>query len=138
MEYWIQNSDFSSPEGLSENEPVQSAKQIIEIILAYDWARENAFEEERMAGDGDSCPAGIGIMADDGHILHMCPKATQGTATIYFHHKVPAKFLGFISISKTQITTYEKIPLAKLESAVRNFLANEYGAIIGSFQGYKS
>ena len=81
MEYWIQNSDFSSPEGLSENEPVQSAKQIIEIILAYDWARENAFEEERMAGDGDSCPAGIGIMADDGHILHMCPKATQGTAT---------------------------------------------------------
>jgi hypothetical protein len=136
VEYWIQNSDFSNPEGLSENEPVQSAKQIVAILREYDWARENAYEEKRLMEDGDCCPAGIGIMAEDGHIFHICPKAKLGKAIVYFHHQVPAKIFGFINFSKSQITTYEDVPLTKLESAIKKFLANEYDAITGYFQGY--
>jgi len=138
VEYWIQNSDYSNPTGLGESEPVQSAKQITDIIRDYDWAKENAYEEKCMANNDDCCPAGIGLVADDGYILHICPQAKLGTAMVHFHHDVPAKVLGFIKSTKSQVTTYEKIPLTKLESAIKNFLATDYDAIIGSFQGYKS
>jgi len=138
VNFWIQNSDYSNPTGLGESEPVQSVKQIADILRDYDWANENAYEEKCMANNNDCCPAGIGIVADDGYILHICPQTKLGTATINFHHRGPTKILGFIKSSKTQVTTYEKIPLTKLESAIKNFLAAEYEAIIGSFKGYMS
>ena len=136
--YWIQNSDYSNPTGLGESEPVKSAKQILDVLMNYDWAKENAYEDKCLANEENCCPAGIGLVAQDSHILHICPNAKLYSATVYFHHRVSAKVLGFIKTSKIQTTTYEKIPLTKLESPIKNFLAGEYETILKSFHGYTS
>ena len=139
MNYWIQNSDFSNPTGLGESELVESAGQLLGILAEYDWAKENAYEEKCLAKNNDDCcPAGIGIVSDEGHILHICPKMTKGTAVVHLHHEVSTKILGFIKSTKDQVTTFENVPQSKLESAIKNFLANEYAAILDAFKAYAS
>ena len=138
MDYWIQNSDFSNPTGIGESEPVESVRQLMNILTEYDWAKENAYEEKCLANNDSCCPAGIGIVAEDGHLLHICPKVKKGTVDVHFQHSVSIKILGFIKWNKSQWTTYEKIPFAKLESAVKSFLANDYAAISTTFKKYEA
>lgn len=66
--YWIQRADFSSTDF-----PAVDAESAIRILHAHDWQTELEFERVRNESGLESCSPGIGLVACDGRVLHICP-----------------------------------------------------------------
>ena len=87
MDLWIQSPDFSTRE-----QSDVSLEQAERALAGEDWAgmlRKAAVE------GSDECPPGLGLVAEDGSLLHICPDA-PGTATVYYMYKEKKKVLGFL------------------------------------------
>ena len=136
--YWIQKSDFSSPLGLSEDEPVESLEQILTVFREFDWAPENLFESRALENDQDCCPAGMGIVQGPGIILHICPEAKSNTALIHIHSVVPAKRFGIFKSSSSSLHSFKNVPMDKAEEAIGHFLRSDHDAIIALLAGFES
>jgi len=134
--YWIQNSDYSNPTGLSESELVTSAAQVIEVFNGYDWAKENAYQARCEEGGSDCCPAGMGIVKTAGVILHICPNVESKTAVMHMHYPVPTKLLGFIKTQKASLTTFSDVPWPMIADVISKFLEDDYDAISETLERY--
>lgn len=81
--YWIQRSDFSSTDF-----PAVDAESAIGILQSHDWQAELEFERARNESGLESCPPGIGLVAGDGRVLHLCPWA-NGSALVQYTSNEP-------------------------------------------------
>ena len=65
---WLQRADFSADE-----------REVEHADLAYgwfrdiDWPGELEFMQKLEESGVESCPPGLGVIRDDGAILHLCP-----------------------------------------------------------------
>jgi len=125
--YWIQNSDFSSPSELSGNDKVESKEHILSILATYDWAAQNAYEKSCLEQNGDCAPAGLGLIAKPGVILHICPKSSTKTALIHLHDQQ----------NGTQVKSYQNVPFDYFETIVSDFLQEDISQIKSTLEGYK-
>ncbi len=75
---WIQSADYSAID--LDDLSVASA---LDYFNQHDWASEWQLEAE-LAGQGqDNCPAGLGLNAEAGHILHICPRAEDKNMVLF-------------------------------------------------------
>jgi len=135
--YWIQNSDFSNPDGMDNANPFQSVSHILELIDNYDWAKENIYEAEQEKTGQDYCPAGIGIVKAPGVILHICPQAKDKTALIHLHYKLPQKLFGFIPTQKDVQISFNYVPWAAFENCLQSFMQSDYDRIAQALKTYR-
>ena len=86
METWLQSSDLSAREFGAD------LSTVIAALQDHDWLAEETLEHQRSDAGQVSCPAGLGLVREDGRILHICPNASG--ALVHFHH--PSRALGFL------------------------------------------
>lgn len=87
IRYWIQQADYTS----TEYDPVDVGTAI-RILRSHDWPAALEFEREREAAGLETCPPGIGFVADQNRILHICP-GRGGTALVHYHTDEPRLFV---------------------------------------------
>jgi len=93
ISYWIQRANFETTEHGSVD-----AAQAVRIFESHDWRGElNDYAELERTGT-ESCPPGIGFVAPNGEILHICPDAHQN-AQVHYHLNAPSTLLRIIPIS---------------------------------------
>lgn len=91
MNMWIQFHDFSSNE--RQDVDVDQAKQ---TLSTFDWQSELVNRDQEKE---DSCDPGLGLIADNGSILHICPR-TPESCYIHYHYSTPRKVFGFIPVNE--------------------------------------
>jgi hypothetical protein len=90
MKMWIQLHDYSSKEMDGA-----VAEQATEALATFDWMSEL---KQRDQFKGAACDPGLGLVSDNGSILHICPIDEQ-RCCIHYHYDVRSKLLGFIPSS---------------------------------------
>ncbi len=113
MKVWIQRSDFSS-----EDSVVASADEAVARLLAFDWKAEVQREEQALADGEDCCPAGMGLVAEYGDILHIIPQA-EGSAMIHYHYSSPRSVLGILKWQQAHNLTVHGFPTSGLLALMR-------------------
>jgi hypothetical protein len=112
MRSWLQSSDLSSQEIGTDVESVLLA------LASHDWLAERQVFDQLEGAGSDCCPAGIGLVRDDGQILHICPD--QGSALVHHHRTI--RLLGFLW--RRQVTRTETaVPVGELPGLIRTFFA---------------
>jgi hypothetical protein len=112
MKGWLQSSDFSSRDIGADLDAVLHA------LASHDWQAEHLAFEQLEAAGSDACPAGIGLVREDGRILHICPG--QGAAMV--HHHRPTRVLGFLW-RRQETRTENAVPLGELPGLIRKFIS---------------
>jgi len=134
--YWIQNSDFSSPDGFNDSQPVKSARQLIELLNNYDWKTQNEFEREKDF-DGDvCCRAGMGILKP-GFILHICPNLFDQTALIFFHTDEPYKRFGIFNAVRNVVYDFRPVPIDLWARAIELYMSDQHAALVQNLEKFK-
>lgn len=123
--YWIQNSDFSMSAEISETEPVHSAEQILEALENYDWRAQNTYEDKCLKQKSDCAPAGLGLVARPGVILHICPRPANQQAMVHLH-------------INGQSATYVNVPDSYYPEIVKLFLDENYSEVSTTLESFKS
>ncbi|MEM8770416.1 MAG: hypothetical protein AAGD92_02090 [Pseudomonadota bacterium] len=122
--YWIQSADLST-----EEFPAAGASEIERALLSHDWAGEAEKEKRLLADDSpDCCPAGLGVVHEDGRMLHVCPDG-EGNCQVHYSFYESAKVLGFIPRRKYNAGTIDNVPIRTAARLIPPFLENSYEAI---------
>ena len=87
MNMWIQLHDFSTKEMGDV-----TLSQSTEALSTFDWQSELSKRDE---SDDETCDPGLGLVAGDETILHICPQGPD-EYTVHYLHPVRKKILGFI------------------------------------------
>ena len=90
MNMWIQLHDLSSKEMNGVNED-----QAKDALSKFDWLSELV---KRDKSEDEVCDPGLGLIANDGSILHICPQGSE-ECYIHYHYPIQKKFLGLIPFS---------------------------------------
>ena len=115
LPYWIQRADFSS----TDFEPVD-VTGALRAFTMHDGSAELDLLSELEAKARESCPPGIGFVASDGAILHVCP-SSAGRALIHYHAETMSKVLGFIPIPRSTIDTKQGVERSDVLEMIRSF-----------------
>ena len=117
MNAWLQRHDLSS-----EDLEIPDAAAAKELLRKFDWASQ--CESEDRSTD-DTCPAGVGLVVAEGHILHICPRA-EGRSLVHCHFPKRSRFWGLTSQDSR---TWTEVPSEEVERMIDNLLSGEFGAI---------
>ena len=101
---WIQSHDFSS-----EEMDGATAEQAKTALATFDWLSE--IEKQNQSGD-ENCDPGLGLISNDGSILHICPRDKE-SCSIHYHYPTSKKVLGFIPVTSQESHYIEKYSMAK-------------------------
>ena len=112
MKAWLQSTDLSS---VDLDLHVDGA---IRTLHGHDWAAEAGRRAALERAGDECCEAGLGLVRDDGHILHLCP--VGATATVYHHSRV--RMLGGLW-RRNRLLTRPSFPLAGAADLIRAFYA---------------
>lgn len=112
MKAWLQSSDFTSVDLVLDEDGA------IRTLQTHDWARELQQQSAREAEGQEHCPAGLGLVRDDGRTLHLCPSGS----TLTLHFMRPIRHMGFLW-KRHETLTIENVPLAHGSVLVRDFFA---------------
>jgi hypothetical protein len=122
--YWIQRANFAT----TEHGPVD-ATEAVRVFESHDWHRElNDYIELERAG-AECCPPGIGFVAPNGEILHICPDAHQN-AVVHYHLNAPSTILGIIPVQVPRVETREGIHRARVTEMIDYFFEGRRDAIL--------
>ena len=110
MNAWLQSSD------LSAHDLSLDAAEAVRTLQTHDWAQEIRRQADRERSGLESCPAGIGLMRDDGQILHICPSGDS--ALVHYHRNV--RLLGFLW-SRKLVLTQPAFPSGSVPDLIRWF-----------------
>ncbi len=126
MTVWIQRHDLSS-----ENLEDTSVESVISVLKDFDWVGERQKEKAARDSGKDHCPAGIGIIHDDGQILHVVP-ADDGTSMCHYHYPVKQrKILGIFRKKPLQQTmTFTDVAEKDLLSTIRAHNMGNHGQVM--------
>lgn len=116
MQAWIQSADLSS------RDMDVDAEGAMRAFSSHDWAGESARARQLEADGEEWCPAGLGLVRGDGHVLHLCPDGV----TLVVHWQRPAS--GFFSRTPAPLT-WEHVPYASVPSLIRHFYGNDDAAL---------
>src|SRR5437870_3108427 len=102
MNAWLQRHNLSS-----EQFEIPDAAAAKEFLRRFDWASEC---ESEARSTNDACPAGLGLVVAEGHILHICPR-TNGSSLVHYHFP-KLKLLG---LTTQDSRTWDEVPFEKVE-----------------------
>ncbi len=130
--YWFQRADFEGPtfKGAALGQALAEFSKI-------DWGEELALEARLEAEETGSCPPGFGLVSDqDSKILHLMPR-TDDEMTVYFHHSVSTKLLGFIPWSKSEMVEAENVPRFLSTKLIQFMFSQNYESIFSELKSYE-
>lgn len=129
VSYWIQEADFET----AEFDPVD-VSGALEAFESHDWS-SSLSKARRLESEGvEHCPPGIGYVASDGRILHICPSESND-AVIHYHFSVASRFLGLIPRDRREIRTAEGFATFRVPDLLHQFFAADHQRIIRSIDG---
>ena len=111
MKAWIQKHDFTSQE--FEAPDSSYAKR---VLGEFDWLAELNQQAEEGT---ETCDPGLGLVMEDGHILHLCPNGRK-RHLIHFHFPRKNRFSALI-LGGLQTETLFNISLEKAEQMIDAF-----------------
>lgn len=129
MRCWVQESDFES----SEFE-VGSAREALQAFESHDWTSSLARQTKRESEGLETCPPGIGFVAPDGRILHLCPTSGD-VAIIHYHYIVSDKLLGLVPRRRQETVTAEAFPRRQVGELLREFFRTNHEWLISNVRG---
>ena len=110
MMMWIQLHDLSNKE--MEGATKEQAEQ---ALSTFDWKGELSKEKE---SEDETCPPGLGLVSDEGEILHICPINSE-SCFIHYHYFTSKKLLGFIPITGQENHFIETCSITKATELIR-------------------
>jgi hypothetical protein len=120
LPYWIQRADFSA----SDHEAVTS-EGALEVLRNHSWEAEARLQAELEAAGKECCPPGIGFLAPDGPILHICP-TSDGTSMVHFHATRARGLLDVLRSSRAAIHTKLGVEQAEVVELIQWFFAGRH------------
>jgi hypothetical protein len=84
--------------------------------------RNCALEASRTEEDG--CPAGLGLVVEAGHILHICPR-DSGRSLVHYHF--PKR--GLFGLRTPESRTWEEVSSEEVERMIDHLFGGNYEAI---------
>jgi len=119
--HWIQSADFSSTElGVADRTTVTR------LLGEHPWQSELQKQSQLEATGDECCPPGLGVVAGEGRILHLCPEG-DGTWMVHHHNRLPSRLLGFIPYTRSISETFSAVSTAHAEILIGQFF--ETGAV---------
>lgn len=118
MKAWLQSADLSAVDLDLD------AEGAVRTLQGHDWAGEQARRSALERASGEYCDPGLGLVRDDGHLLHICPDGA--TATV--HHRRHGRFLGVLW-RQTRLVTTPSVPMAQAPDLIRAFYAHDDAAL---------
>lgn len=122
VSYWIQRADFST----RDFDPV-GPEAAVRAFQAHDWHEEAALERELASAQRESCPPGIGFVAEPGHILHICPRSDG--AIVHYHFSERRKMLGFLPVTRQQLLSRGSVPHLRIPELITLFATGQIPAL---------
>jgi hypothetical protein len=117
MKIWIQLHDYSSKEVKGV-----AAAQAQEALASFDWKSELKLRDKYK---GTACDPGLGLVSENGSILHICP-IDEERCYIHYHYDVRKKLLGFIPSSSPESHYIESCSVEKAAMLIEHhFNGNE-------------
>ena len=120
---WIQRADLSITEY-----PSVDPNTAVRLVTDHDWASELAFQRqlapEDSSEDAATCPPGCGFVADDGHILHICP-LEGGLALCHYHFPGDVTLLGLTLLRRQKTHTTDDMPWSAVPQVVWHFTTGD-------------
>ena len=120
MTAWLQRYDFSS-----EDLEIPDASVAKEIIRRFDWARECELERRHK---GETCPAGLGLLINDSHILHICPRS-DGSSLVHYHFPKRRRLFGLFPVTSEGLLTWPDLPSDKVELMIDCYFHGDHASI---------
>ena len=110
MRAWLQSSD------LSVREFETNLQGALDALARHDWSNEEKLRSELERQGQEYCDSGLGLVREDGRILHVCPGGE--TSVVHFHR--PVKRLGFLW-QRSAVLSQPSMPSSSLPELVRYF-----------------
>ncbi len=123
MNAWIQKHDLSA-----EEFTLSSPQEAIEILLTFDWATESQKQKEKEENDIENCPAGLGIVAQKGLFLHICPDE-DFKCLVSFRYPKTTKILGILPRTFHHLNSAEEVTKVQATELIKLFFASQYSEI---------
>ena len=117
MNAWLQRHDLSS-----EEFEITDAVAAKELLRRFDWASERELEAH---SKDDTCPAGLGLVAAEGHVLHICP-GRDGHSLVHYHFPKKPNLLGLRSHG---LLTWTEVLSEEAERMIDHFFSGDFDVI---------
>lgn len=124
MLLWIQLHDFTS-----EEMPTVDAKAAKRAFREFDWASELRRHKEALEKEEDCCDPGLGLVSDNGSILHLCP-INEKFLCFYYHYMTIKKEFVFVSTESEETHFVESFPIAEIEDVIGFHFASDDSEIL--------
>ena len=122
--YWIQKADLTS-----EDFDAVDYKQAQVALKKIDWRKEIQKQRELEHIGKENCDPGIGFVADDGRILHICQDG-KGKAYFHYHFSETRKIFGIIPFKFDQVASRMSIVEYELAEVIRRFYLEDHEWLI--------
>lgn len=124
LPYWIQRADFCT----TEHEPID-CQEAIRLLARYDWAEELAFQEALASKGIETCDPGIGFVAKEGNILHICP-VSSNHAYFHYHFIAQRKLLKIFSTHRFVVRVSREIPWTDIPEVIARYFADDHAWLL--------
>jgi len=124
MLLWIQLHDFSS-----EEMPIVNAMASKRAFSEFDWAAELTRQKEALEREEDCCDPGMGLVSDNGSILHLCP-IDEKFLSFHYHYLTIKKEFVFVSTESEEMHYVEKFPISEINDVINLHFAGDKLAIL--------
>lgn len=121
MNLWIQRHDFTS-----EEKSDATLELAMKALLEFNWLEEL---EKRLPLKGGACDPGLGLVAEDDSILHICPQS-KDDCYVHYHYSVDKKILGFIPTKSPETYHIKKCSISTAQDLIRFHFEGKRGAIL--------
>lgn len=112
MNAWLQSADLSS---VDLDLDVEGA---VRALQGHDWAGEESRRTALERAGGEWCDPGLGLVREDGHLLHICPSGASAT----IHYRSRDRFLGVLW-QRSRLVSRPAVPMADVPELIRAFFA---------------
>ena len=118
--YWIQRADFFHV----DFDPVDE-ESAIKAYRSHDWMTELIARQRRESSGEEACDPGIGFVAGDGRILHICP-GLDGNS--YFHYRFNAthKVLWFFEVPTQKTRSAFEVADTEFPDVIQRFFRDDH------------
>jgi len=115
--HWIQSADFSSKElGVADQ------AEALRLLRDHPWSSELAALRGLEERGEECCPPGLGLVAEEGKILHFCP-VRESEWEVHHHYREARKILGIIPSSRDKSETFSGVSMPQAEQLVVQFFS---------------
>ncbi|MBI2348773.1 MAG: hypothetical protein HYV05_08995 [Deltaproteobacteria bacterium] len=129
IRYWIQHPDFSA----DEYDEVEIADGL-RAFETHAWRNELDLLSQLESAGQECCPPGIGFVASDGSILHVCPDK-DGAGLVHFHFTKIRRILGLIPVARSVVESKEGVRRSDVLDIIRFFFEGQQEWLLQKLAG---